>query len=115
LAYSPPPLESLEELTELTVPLFSGVKDLSLAIPEWPKHPYGLEQLGYTCAVAPVKDIRNFNITWSIPDLHEFYKTNVSVHKIHLHSLYTFILTNLNFDNQIYGFIANICTLAKKE
>ena len=30
------------------------------------------------CYVVPVKDIRNLGVNWSIPDLHEYYKTNVS-------------------------------------
>ena len=30
------------------------------------------------CYVVPVKDIRNLGVNWSIPDLHDYYKTNVS-------------------------------------
>ncbi|WAR20847.1 IDE-like protein [Mya arenaria] len=68
--------ENLDQLSEMVVPLFSGVDNLDLSIPEWTEHPYGPEQLGNMCYVTPVKDIRNLNITWSIPDLHNYYKTN---------------------------------------
>lgn len=37
--------ESLEELTEMVVPLFAGVQNKSVEIPEWQDHPYGPDQL----------------------------------------------------------------------
>lgn len=69
--------ETLDELTDMVVPLFSGVENKDLQIPEWTEHPFGPEQLGNICYGIPVKDIRNLSLTWSIPDLHEHYKTNV--------------------------------------
>ncbi|XP_052772336.1 insulin-degrading enzyme-like [Mya arenaria] len=76
--------ENLDQLSEMVVPLFSGVDNLDLSIPEWTEHPYGPEQLGNMCYVTPVKDIRNLNITWSIPDLHNYYKTNPGHYLGHL-------------------------------
>lgn len=74
--------ESLDRLTDLVLPLFSGVENKTLQIPEWNEHPYGPEQLGDICYIIPVKDIRNLTLRWSIPDLHDLYKTNVSLWNI---------------------------------
>lgn len=38
-------LESLEELTELTVPLFSNVVNKNVDIPEWKEHPFNSDNL----------------------------------------------------------------------
>ncbi len=33
--------ESLDELSDLVIPLFGGVENKSLEVPSWPEHPYG--------------------------------------------------------------------------
>jgi insulysin len=71
--------ESLDELTEMVVPHFHGVENKKVTIPHWEEHPFGPAQLQNMCYVTPVKDIRNLSVSWSIPDLQPYYKTNVSV------------------------------------
>jgi len=41
-------------------------------------HPFGPEQLQMKGYIVPIKDLRNLNITFPIPDLHEYYKAGVS-------------------------------------
>lgn len=76
--------ETLGELTDMVVPLFSGVETKNVAIPSWHEHPFGPEQLRNICYVTPVKDIRNLSLSWSIPDLHNHYKTNPGHYLGHL-------------------------------
>ena len=38
-------LDSLDDLTNLVIKLFSGVEDKNISVPEFPVHPYGDEQL----------------------------------------------------------------------
>lgn len=37
--------ESLDELMEMVVPLFAGVENKSVSVPEWNIHPFGPDQL----------------------------------------------------------------------
>jgi insulysin len=70
--------ESLDELETMTVELFSDVRNKNLTAPTWPLHPFGPEQLQMKGYIIPIKDLRNLNITFPIPDLHEYYKAGVS-------------------------------------
>ncbi len=38
-------VESLDELADMVVPLFSGVDNKNVEAPEWLEHPYGDEQV----------------------------------------------------------------------
>ncbi|KAL4232280.1 hypothetical protein ACF0H5_009851 [Mactra antiquata] len=76
--------ESLDELTEMVVPLFSGVENKNIKIMEWKDHPFGPQELQKICYINPVKDIRNLALSWSIPDLHDYYKTNPGHYLGHL-------------------------------
>ncbi|XP_013403642.1 insulin-degrading enzyme [Lingula anatina] len=76
--------ESLDELQEMVLDLFSNVENKEVAIPEWPESPYGPEQLQVKAFVVPVKDIRNLSILWPIPDLQEHYKSNPGHYLGHL-------------------------------
>ncbi|CAD5115557.1 DgyrCDS4521 [Dimorphilus gyrociliatus] len=76
--------ESLEELTEMVVPLFGDVKNKSVDIPEWKDHPYGPEQLKKLIKIVPVKDIRNLYVNWPIPDLRNHYRSNPGHYLGHL-------------------------------
>ncbi|XP_045108140.1 insulin-degrading enzyme-like isoform X1 [Portunus trituberculatus] len=67
--------ESLDELEEMVLSLFSEVENKSVSVPEWARHPFGPEQCRKVGYVVPVKDIRNLYITFPIPDLHPHYKT----------------------------------------
>lgn len=74
--------ESLEDLADMVISLFSDVQNKTVAIPEWTKHPFGLTQLKKRYYVVPVKDIRNLNITFPIPDLQPHYRSSVSYFRI---------------------------------
>ncbi|KAK6178603.1 hypothetical protein SNE40_013354 [Patella caerulea] len=76
--------ESLEELTDLVVPLFCDVENKNMAVPEWKEQPFGPEELMTRVNVVPVKDVRNLNVTWSIPDLQPYYASNPGHYLGHL-------------------------------
>ena len=63
----------------MVVSLFSGVENKAVTLPSWPDHPFRQEECQKLISVVPVKDIRNLNITFPIPDLHSFYKTSVGI------------------------------------
>ena len=58
--------------------LFSDVQNKNVTAVTWPLHPFGPEQLQMKGYIVPIKDLRNLNITFPIPDLHEYYKAGVS-------------------------------------
>ncbi|KAL5021570.1 hypothetical protein ScPMuIL_000725 [Solemya velum] len=76
--------ESLDEMTEMILPLFAGVENKNVAVPEWNDNPYRDTEVGTLCQVVPVKDIRNLAVTWSIPDLQPYYKSNPGHYLGHL-------------------------------
>ncbi|XP_070209984.1 insulin-degrading enzyme-like [Littorina saxatilis] len=76
--------ESLDELTEMVVPLFCGVENKNTAVPEWPIPPYGPQHKKKTTKVVPVKDYRELTGSWCIPDLHPYYKANPGHYLGHL-------------------------------
>ena len=47
--------ESLDELQEMVVSMFSGVENKNVEIKEWKEHPYGKEQVGIRGHIVPVK------------------------------------------------------------
>jgi insulysin len=69
--------ESLDELEKLCVGLFAEVENKNVESPEWKEHPFGPENLQVRGLVVPVKDIRNLNITFPVPDMREHYETQV--------------------------------------
>ena len=70
-------IESLDELEKLCVDLFSGVENRNAQGPEWKEHPFGEKQLRMKGFVVPVKDIRNLNITFPMPDMRQHYESQV--------------------------------------
>ncbi|XP_021926557.1 insulin-degrading enzyme isoform X2 [Zootermopsis nevadensis] len=76
--------ESLDELERMSVELFLDVKNKNVTVPRWTEHPFGPEQLQMKGYIVPVKDIRNLNITFPIPDLHEYYKAGPGHYLSHL-------------------------------
>ncbi|KAG5874566.1 hypothetical protein JTB14_019568 [Gonioctena quinquepunctata] len=65
--------ESLDELEEMVVDLFSGVENKDVESPIWKSHPYRDDQLRKFVYIAPVKDVRNMNIIFPCEDLTEYY------------------------------------------
>ncbi|XP_071090018.1 insulin-degrading enzyme-like [Haliotis cracherodii] len=76
--------ESLDELSEMVVPLFAGVENKSVSVPEWNIHPFGPDQLQRNVCVVPVKDLRQMNVSWSLPDLHPYYTSKPEHYLGHL-------------------------------
>ncbi|KAK7485900.1 hypothetical protein BaRGS_00022895, partial [Batillaria attramentaria] len=76
--------ESLDQLTEMVVPLFCGVENKSVTVPEWLDAPYGPEQSKMMVSAVPVKDVRDLAVSWGIPDLHPYYKANPGHYLGHL-------------------------------
>ncbi|KAK4883510.1 hypothetical protein RN001_006829 [Aquatica leii] len=67
--------ESLDELEEIVVRLFSPVKDKGVVAPRWDEHPFTEEQLGTCGYIVPIRDVRNLNIVFPLPDLLQYYKS----------------------------------------
>lgn len=100
--------ESLDDLQKLTVGLFSNVKNKHVQVPHWDEHPFGPEQVKVKGFVVPVKDLRTLNITFPIPDLHEYYKAGPGHYLSHLFghegpgSLLS-VLRNKSWSNTLVG------------
>ena len=67
--------EDLDTLQQMVLQRFSEVTDKNVTVPQWSEPPFSPDQVGTITYVVPVKDIRNLNITWGIPDLTEQYKS----------------------------------------
>ncbi|XP_029496768.1 insulin-degrading enzyme-like isoform X2 [Oncorhynchus nerka] len=76
--------ESLDELTTMVVKLFGEVENKNVPIPEFPEHPFQEEHLKQFYKVVPIKDIRNLYVTFPIPDLQKYYKSNPGHYLGHL-------------------------------
>lgn len=76
--------ESLDELQDMVIKHFSAITNKNVSIPVWSNHPFGPEQCGWVCYIVPVKDIRWLILTFPIPDLHQFYKSDPCHYISHL-------------------------------
>uniref|UniRef100_A0A9L0KBF1 Insulin-degrading enzyme n=1 Tax=Equus asinus TaxID=9793 RepID=A0A9L0KBF1_EQUAS len=76
--------ESLDDLTDLVVKLFSEVENKNVPLPEFPEHPFQEEHLKQLYKIVPIKDIRNLYVTFPIPDLQKYYKSNPGHYLGHL-------------------------------
>jgi len=76
--------ETLDELEKLCVDLFSGVENRNVQSPEWKEHPFGPKELQVKGYVVPVKDIRNLNITFPMPDMRKHYESQPERYVSHL-------------------------------
>ncbi|KAG8188554.1 hypothetical protein JTE90_007162 [Oedothorax gibbosus] len=76
--------ETLEELTDIVVPLFSSVINKNVKMPEWKDHPFDSNHLRLKGYVFPVKNIRTLVITFPIPDLNHEYRSNPGSYLGHL-------------------------------
>lgn len=62
----------------MVVRLFADIENKQVQAPEWKEHPFSDNQLRLYAKVVPIKDVRNLNVTFPIPDLHQYYKSGVS-------------------------------------
>ncbi|XP_014877260.1 insulin-degrading enzyme isoform X2 [Poecilia latipinna] len=76
--------ESLDELTAMVENLFGEVENKNVPVPEFPEHPFQEEHLKQFYKVVPIKDIRNLYVTFPIPDLQKYYKSNPGHYLGHL-------------------------------
>ncbi|XP_043206057.1 insulin-degrading enzyme-like [Amphibalanus amphitrite] len=76
--------ESLDELEEMAVSLFSGVEDKSVEAPTWPEHPCGPDEVGKCVRVTPIKELRKLKLQFPVPDLHPWYHTDPGHYVGHL-------------------------------
>jgi len=67
--------QDLDTLQELVEERFSDVSDKSVEVPQWEEPPFSPEECGSMTWILPVKDIRNLNLTWGIPDLATHYRS----------------------------------------
>lgn len=74
-------IESLDELEEMVIKLFGEVQDKQVNAPKWEEHPFKKEQFKTCAYMIPIKDVRNLNIIFPAPDLHQYYKSAVSTYK----------------------------------
>lgn len=71
--------ESLDDLEELVVNLFSHVVNKNISIPFWEEPPFSQNELQLKGYVVPIKDVRTLAITFLIPDYQKEYKAFVSI------------------------------------
>ena len=76
--------ESIDELSEMVVPLFGLVENRHVPIPTWPGHPIQEEHTHVQMSIVPIKDERGFSITWPVEDLNPYYKSNPAGYLSHL-------------------------------
>ena len=76
--------ESLDDLEEMVVALFQNVENKNVTAPSWSQHPYLPEDNRSLTYVLPVKDIRNLEILFSMPDFREHYKSGPTQYLSHL-------------------------------
>nr|CAB3255240.1 insulin-degrading enzyme [Phallusia mammillata] len=76
--------ETLDELSEMVLELFSDILNKDVKVPVYEKSPYTAEQLQTCVNVVPVKDLRNLMLLFPIPDFTEHYKSNPESYLGHL-------------------------------
>ncbi|XP_071987110.1 insulin-degrading enzyme isoform X1 [Engystomops pustulosus] len=76
--------ETLDDLTELLVKLFAEVENKNVPVPEFPENPFQKQYLQKMYKIVPIKDIRNLYVTFPIPDLQKYYKSNPGHYLGHL-------------------------------
>ncbi|XP_076374865.1 insulin degrading metalloproteinase isoform X2 [Megalopta genalis] len=67
--------ESLDELEEMVIKLFSQVKNKDIEIPVWLDHPFTEEDFQHKWYIVPIRNTRRLNITFPLPDLRAHYKS----------------------------------------
>jgi len=76
--------QDLDTLQEIVLKMMLEVKNLEVEVPRWEDPPFKEDQLATITYVMPVKDIRQLNITFGIPDLSSEYKSSPGSYLGHL-------------------------------
>lgn len=67
----------MDDLEKIVVNLFSQVKNKEVEVPVWPEHPFDEEHFQTKWYIVPIKDLRNLNMIFPIPDMREHYNAAV--------------------------------------
>jgi len=70
-------LETLDDLEDMVIKLFCDVQNKEIEVPVWPEHPFKDEHFRTKWYIVPIKDVRNLNITFPLPDLQKYYRASV--------------------------------------
>ncbi|XP_076160592.1 insulin degrading metalloproteinase isoform X2 [Ptiloglossa arizonensis] len=76
--------ESLDELEQMAVELFSQVKNKDIELPFWSTNPFNEEHFQTKWYIVPIKDTRHLNIKFPIPYLRDYYKAAPAYYILHL-------------------------------
>ena len=77
--------QSLDDLENMVNALFENVENKDVIGPAWPQHPYRPEDNCTLTYIVPVKDIRNLDLLFPIPDIsREHYKGGPGQYLAHL-------------------------------
>ncbi|KAM0735141.1 Insulin-degrading enzyme [Formica fusca] len=76
--------ESLDELENMVVDLFCEVRNKEVEVPVWPEHPFKDEHFRTKWYIVPIKDMRNLDITFPLPDLQQYYRSAPAHYISHL-------------------------------
>ena len=77
--------ESLDDLENMVNVLFENVENKDVVGPSWTKHPYRPEDNRTLTYIVPVKDIRNLDLLFPIPDIsRKHYKGGPGQYLAHL-------------------------------
>lgn len=67
----------MDELEKMVTDRFSKITNTNVKAPKWPEHPFNEEHFQTKWYMVPIKDIRNLNMTFPIPDMHKHYHSAV--------------------------------------
>lgn len=67
----------MDELEQMVINLFSEVQNKEVEAPIWPVHPFKDEHFSTKWYIIPIKDMRNLDITFPLPDLKQHYRSSV--------------------------------------
>ncbi|CAK9808752.1 Insulin-degrading enzyme [Anthophora quadrimaculata] len=76
--------ESLDDLQNMVVELFSQVENKKIEVPVWPEHPFNEEHFQTKWYIVPIKDVRHLSIIFPIPDLRKYYNSAPAHYISHL-------------------------------
>ncbi|CAG2168148.1 unnamed protein product [Oppiella nova] len=67
--------ECIQELQELVIPMFSGIRNNSAIAPKWTTNPFSDPYLRKQCFIVPIDDKQSMKIMFSIPDMSAHYRS----------------------------------------
>lgn len=76
--------ESLDELQQYAVDMFSDIPNKNLPNVDFEANPFGKDTLTSVKQVVPVQDLRSLSITWQIPDYRGAYESSPPQYISHL-------------------------------